>query len=218
MTQPMFTEPMPPAGDSAARLLITPSALVQLSLEDALQVVNYMKYGVIGAGETFVREGDEQDNDHMLLLLDGEVQVKSHDPTRQGNGIVVRVVGEGSLIGELGLLDGVARSADCIALTQLQVGVLYRSDFVRLLEEEPRLGNRLLLAIATRTAARLREITTKFRLFAQMNKVMSAELAADAHGAQRRYATSPQASMPGAGNDARHDFVASRLIDWPELS
>lgn len=218
MTHPMFTEPMPQAGASAARLLITPSALVQLSLDDALQVVNYMKYGVIGAGETFVREGDEQDNDHMLLVLDGDVQVKSHDPTRQGNGIVVRVVGEGSLIGELGLLDGVARSADCIALTDLQVGVLYRSDFVRLLEEDPRLGNRLLLAIATRTAARLREITTKFRLFAQMNKVMSAELAADAHAVQRRYATSSLAPVPGSSSDPRHDFFASRLIDWPELS
>ena len=39
MTHPMFTEPMPQAGASAARLLITPSALVQLSLDDALQVV-----------------------------------------------------------------------------------------------------------------------------------------------------------------------------------
>lgn len=218
MTLTTFTTPMPQADDSAARLLITPSALVQLSLDDARQVVTYMKYGVIDAGQTFVREGDEQDNDHMLLVLDGEVQVKSHDPTRQGNGIVVRVVGEGSLIGELGLLDGVARSADCIALSTLQVGVLYRSEFVRLLDEDPRLGNRLLLAIATRTAARLREITTKFRLFAQMNKVMSAELAADPHGVQRR-AVLPALGASAGGTDAeRADFVPSRLIDWPELS
>lgn len=127
---------------------------------------------------------------------------------------------EGSLIGELGLLDGVARSADCIALTDLQVGVLYRSDFVRLLEEDPRLGNRLLLAIATRTAARLREITTKFRLFAQMNKVMSAELAADAHAVQRRYATSSLAPVPGASNDffaSRADRLAGAVLSGWDL-
>ncbi|HEX5804731.1 MAG TPA: cyclic nucleotide-binding domain-containing protein [Macromonas sp.] len=216
MMVPLSNQPRPMV-DAATRLLITPSALVQLSLEDARQIAGYMQYGVIAAGETFMHEGDEQGNDHMLLVLDGEVQVKGHDPGRQGNGIVVRVVGEGSLIGELGLLDGVARSADCIALTELQVGVLYRSDLMRLLEADPRLGNRLLLAISARTAARLREITTKFRLFVQMNKAMSAELAADPYGVQERHAVAgrPATAPPPAAPEP--DFTVSRYINWPEL-
>lgn len=209
--------------ERAARLLITPAALVQLSLDDARKVVGYMKHGVIAPGTTFVREGDEQGSDHLLLVLAGEVQVKSHDPSRQSQGVVVRVVGEGSLIGELGLLDGQARSVDCIALTELQVGVLYRSDFMRLLEEDPRLGNRLLLAIHTRTAARLREITNKFKLFVQMNKVMSAELAADAHRLETSSGDADGGlfsvpSVAASGSPGPPPFGASRYIDWPELS
>jgi CRP-like cAMP-binding protein len=57
------------------------------------------------------------------------------------------------------------------------VGVLSRADFLQLLEDDPAVGSRLLLAIAKRMADTLRETTRKLKLFAQMNKVLSEELA-----------------------------------------
>lgn len=214
------TPPQPPLLELAAQLLVTPSALVQLSVEEARQVVRYMQPCAIPAGETFMREGDAIDNDFMLLVLEGEVEIESHDPTSEAGGIVVRVIGQGSLIGELGLLDGLARSVNCVALSDLQAMVLLRADFLRLIEEDPRLGTRLLLAMATRTAARLREITTKFKLFVQMNKAMSAELGAHVNQVEAlgTPATGHLASAPGhmPPTDAERDGPLSRYLDWPD--
>ena len=90
--------------------------------------------------------------------------------------MVVNVIGPGHLIGEMGLLDGSPRSATCIANTDVAVAVLSRTALMRLLKDEPRVGARLLLAISTRMAQRLRETTRKLRTFAQMNKAMHEEL------------------------------------------
>ena len=76
----------------------------------------------------------------------------------------------------MGLLDGSPRSATCTANTDVAVAVLSRTALMRLLKDEPRVGARLLLAISTRMAQRLRETTRKLRTFAQMNKAMHEEL------------------------------------------
>lgn len=161
----------------AAQLLITPSALQELSLEDAAKVAAYMGHRTIAAGSVFMREGDDTDCDHMLLVLEGELSVEHHPMPGEDKQLVVRIMGPGSLIGELGLLDGAPRSANCVADTTIEAAVLQRHDFLRLLEEDPRVGTRLLLAIAKRMADHLRDSTRKLKLFAQMNKVLSEELA-----------------------------------------
>lgn len=164
------------ADERAARLLITPSALQTLSLEDAIKIVAYMQPRLIEAGCEFVREGEAVDNDHMLLVLEGDVSVQNSSLQDDDDNLVVRVLGPGSLIGELGLLDGAPRSASCVANSDMLVAVLLRADFLALLEDEPAVGARFLLAISKRMADTLRETTRKLKLFAQMNKVLSAEL------------------------------------------
>ena len=165
------------ADERAARLLVTPSALQTLSLEDAIKIVAYLQPRVIEAGCEFVREGEAVDNDHMLLVLEGDLSVQNNSLQDDDEHLVVRVMGPGSLIGELGLLDGAPRSASCIANTDMLVGVLSRSDFLQLLQDDPAVGSRFLLAITKRMADTLRETTRKLKLFAQMNKVLSEELA-----------------------------------------
>lgn len=161
----------------AARLLITPSALGELSFDDALQVVDRMRLRVIEAGTVFVREGESAGSDHMLLILDGELSVENTDLGQGEADMVVRLMGPGSLIGELGLLDGAPRSASCVAYTDILAAELGREAFVRLIEDDPRVGARLLLAIAKRMADHLRDATRRLRLFTQMNRVLSRELA-----------------------------------------
>ena len=165
------------ADERAARLLITPSSLQALSLEDAIKIVAYMQPRLIEAGCEFVREGEAVDNDHMLLVLEGDLSVQNSSLQDDDDDLVVRVLGPGSLIGELGLLDGAPRSASCVANSDMLVAVLSRADFLTLLEDEPAVGARFLLAISKRMADTLRETTRKLKLFAQMNKVLSAELA-----------------------------------------
>lgn len=163
--------------ERAARLLVTPSALQTLSLDDAIKIVTYMQPRMIEAGCEFVREGESVDNDHMLLVLEGDLSVQNSSLQDDDDHLVVRVMGPGSLIGELGLFDGAPRSASCIANSDMLVGVLSRADFLQLLQDDPAVGSRFLLAITKRMADTLRETTRKLKLFAQMNKVLSDELA-----------------------------------------
>lgn len=165
-----------PLDQQAARLLITPSALEVLSLDDAIQVVSYMQLRLVPEGTVMMREGETEGSDHMLLVLEGDLTVESRS-LHDDEDMVVRIMGPGSLIGELGLLDGAPRSASCVANTDMAVAVLTRTDFLRLIQDEPRVGARLLLAVSKRIADLLREVTHKLKLFAQMNKVLSQELA-----------------------------------------
>lgn len=159
----------------AARLLVTSSALDDLTLTDAMKVVEYMRPKRIRAGTVFISEGQTRQNDYMLLVLEGDISVENALPGLSES-MVVNIMGPGSLIGEMGVLDGSPRSATCTATTDVAVAVLSRTALMRLLKDEPRVGSRLLLAISKRMADHLRETTRKLKTFAQMNKALQQEL------------------------------------------
>ena len=159
----------------AARLLVTPSALDDLTLADAKRVVGYMHPQIISAGTVFIQEGELTGNDYMMLILEGDISVENELPGADGS-IVVNVIGPGHLIGEMGVLDGSPRSATCTAITDVAAAVLSRAALRRLLKADPAVGARLLLAISKRMADHLRETTRKLELFAKMNRALSDEL------------------------------------------
>lgn len=171
----MFENPDLAPEEVAARMLVTPTALDDLTLSDAMKVVGYMRPQVIPAGTVFIEEGEIRKTDYMMLVLEGDIAVENELPGLNES-MVVNVIGPGHLIGEMGLLDGSPRSANCTATTDIVVAVLTRTALMRLLKDEPRVGARLLLAISTRMAQRLRDTTRKLRTFAQMNKAMHEEL------------------------------------------
>jgi len=164
-----------PAEEAAAHLLVTPSALADLSLQDAARVVGYMKPKRFKAGTIVIQEGESRYNDYMLLLLSGDIAVENELPGANDS-MVVTIIGPGSLLGEMGVIDGSPRSATCTANTDITVGILTRTALMRLLRDEPGVGARLLLAITKRMSDRLRETTRKLRTFAQMNRVLQQEL------------------------------------------
>ncbi len=171
----MFENPDLAPEEVAARMLVTPTALDDLTVADAMKVVGYMRPKVIPAGTVFIEEGEVRKTDYMMLVLEGDIAVENELPGLNES-MVVNVIGPGHLIGEMGLLDGSPRSATCTATTDIVVAVLTRTALMRLLKDEPRVGARLLLAISTRMAQRLRDTTRKLRTFAQMNKAMHEEL------------------------------------------
>jgi CRP/FNR family cyclic AMP-dependent transcriptional regulator len=171
----IFESPELAPEEVAARLLVTPSALDDLTLADAMRVVTYMRPHRIKAGAVFIHEGELKRNDYMLLVLEGDISVENELPGHEGS-MVVNIIGPGHLIGEMGVLDGSPRSATCTATTDIAAAVLSRTALMRLLKAEPAVGARLLLAISKRMADRLRETTRKLRTFAQMNKALQQEL------------------------------------------
>lgn len=171
----IFESPELAPEEVAARLLVTPSALDDLTLGDAMRVVAYMRPHRIKSGTVFIHEGEVKRNDYMLLVLEGDISVENELPGHEGT-MVVNIIGPGHLIGEMGVLDGSPRSATCTATTDIAAAVLSRTALMRLLKAEPAVGARLLLAISKRMADRLRETTRKLRTFAQMNKALQQEL------------------------------------------
>ena len=165
----------PESLDNAAQLLTAPGALMQLTLEEARIVASYMAERTIAADTTFIREGDAGDNGFMALLLEGEVVVESIVVSRTEPG-TVRVLGPGSLVGEVGLVDREPRSASCTASTDVVCAILTREAIEALIDAQPRVGAKLLLAISVRLAQRLRDNARKLRLYAKLAQAMSMEM------------------------------------------
>ena len=164
------------AADLAAEMLIAPTALMQLTMPEARLVVRYMQPQIVAKGTVFIREGDVRDTGFLVLLLDGEVTVEALVASRV-EPIVITLLGPGSLIGELGLLDGQPRYASCIAATQLRCAILTRKALKHLMQENPAVAAKLLLAMSQRIAKRLREVTDKLKMYAQLTQAMEQEIA-----------------------------------------
>ena len=172
---PPDTTPRVRAFEMAAELLTAPNALIHLSLDEARVVVGYMTPRFIPADTTFIIEGDAADEGFMALLLEGEVVVESITVSRT-EPLTIRVLGPGSLIGEVGLVDEEPRSASCTTSADSLCAILTREAFKALINEEPRIGSKLLLAIAARLAERLRDNARKLRLYAKLAKAMQLEI------------------------------------------
>jgi|SRR6185369_15196603 len=163
------------AAQRAAEMLSAPSALLQLDQEEARTIVAYMQPRRIAEGTTFIREGDTDHTDFMLMVLDGEVTIETIVVSRT-TPITVTVLGPGSLIGEMGLLDGAPRSASCTAISNLRCAILTRDALNQLLDDQPRTAAKLMMAISLRIAQRMRDNQDKLKLYAQLTQAMNEEI------------------------------------------
>ena len=161
--------------ENAARLLAAPAALMQLSAIEAKIVVSYMRPEKVPSGVTFITEGDQENTGFMVLLLDGEVLVETITVSRT-EPVTTAVLGPGSLIGEMGILDTGPRSASCTASTDIQCAVLTREDLETMIAEQPTIGAKFLLAVSARISERYRDTLRKLKLFARLASTMQDEL------------------------------------------
>ncbi len=66
--------------------------------------------------------------------------------------------------------------ASCTAETDLFCAVLTREALQSLVEEEPAIGAKLLMAVSARIAERLRDTVRKLRLYANLAQTMQVEI------------------------------------------
>jgi CRP-like cAMP-binding protein len=163
------------SAEHAAQLLRAPNALHQLTMEEARVVVAYMTPQFIPEGTTFIREGDAGDGGFMVLVLGGEVVVESFTVSTT-EPLTVTVLGPGSLLGEVGLVDNGPRSASCVADTDVNIAMLTRVALQTLIAQNPLVGARLLLTVSAVLAERLRDYDRKLRLYAKLAMAMHEEI------------------------------------------
>lgn len=159
----------------AARLLRAPTALMQLSETEAFTIVGFMTPHRFARGTTIIRQGEAIDTGFMVLVLDGEITVENLIGHRV-NPVTVNVLGPGSLIGEMALVDGAARSATCTASTDVHCAVLTRDALETLITKRPATAAKLMTAVAQRLAERLRESIHKQQIYSKLVQSLQEEL------------------------------------------
>ncbi len=108
-------------------------------------------------GQAMIREGDV--GDWMLLILSGTVDVtkkSEHDETSR-----LAVIKEGAAVGEMSMLDSAPRYASCTAIEEVQAGVLTRATIAHLIQENPKVGAKLLVKLTQLLAQRLRNTSNQ---------------------------------------------------------
>ena len=101
----------------------------------------------------------EQDwGESVFLLRSGLAKVRTY--TADGDEVVMSLLGEGDVFGEMAALDGAARSADVVALTPLHLVKLRSVPFAALLQQQATFA----LALARLEASRLRDLNQRFAL------------------------------------------------------
>jgi CRP/FNR family transcriptional regulator, cyclic AMP receptor protein len=172
---PRPIERFPELARSAAELLHSPPALLGLSAEEARAVVAAMQLFDIPKGATLLEEHDREDTGHMFLILSGEVSVEVDHAGPAP--VPISVLGAGSLIGEMALLDGQPRSTHCSALSAVQAAGLSRAGLDALLQSQPRVAARLLAEVGCIVSNRLRALSDQLRIYARLAESQQREIA-----------------------------------------
>ncbi len=163
------------SAELAAELLAAPDAMMRLTLDEARIVVSYMNPRKFAEGTVFIQEGDKNNTDYMVLVLDGEVTVESIVVSRT-TPVTTAVLGAGSLLGEMGIVDGEPRSATCTATSEVRAAIFTRSALEKLINEQPAIGAKFMMSISLRIAERLRDTADKLKLYAQLTQAMQQEI------------------------------------------
>lgn len=118
----------------------------------------------VRAGDTVFREGDT--SGAAYGVIEGRIRIEVTTPT--GGRLVLGMKEPGDLLGELGALDGSARSATAVALDDVVLVQASVDEFLRAVEEEPGLAVDLLRRLSKdlrssvgRTTARASADTTQ---------------------------------------------------------
>ncbi len=101
--------------------------------------------------------------DAVFVVASGRVKVVI--TSSDGKEFILTVLGAGQVFGEMALLESAPRSASVVTLSAVEVLVINRVDFQRLLESNPRISLRL-MAILSR---RLRRANSKMESLAYMD-------------------------------------------------
>ncbi len=170
--------PHPPLAETeklAAQMLAQPNPVAQLSLDEAMVVVDMMRPKRIAAGTVFISEGETQHIDYMALILAGEAAVETRIPGSAERRLI-NIVGAGTILGDMSVIDGMPRLTSCRAQSDLSVAILTRARLQELLTTHPVIAAKLLLTLHLRASQIARVTLGKFNKIEQMNTVLRQQL------------------------------------------
>ncbi|MFY9780974.1 MAG: Crp/Fnr family transcriptional regulator [Candidatus Baltobacteraceae bacterium] len=145
---------MPKHGDDITRTISLESLrIVPLfrdfdvaELAEVAQLVTARRYG---KHQTIFREGDPGQT--FYLILEGSVAIVRIAP--DGRETILSILKERDFFGEMSIFDSSVRAASVRTLTEVEVGVIERDDFLALIDRSPRIGRLLVISLSERLRA-----------------------------------------------------------------
>lgn len=131
-----------------------------LSNGEMERVANILGFHRYRPNEVIFREGDTGDT--MYFISKGTVSIYFN--LKEGaHKKRIASFGEGIFFGEMALLEEKPRSATAVADEETELYSLTRADFLRLLDEEPKIASKIQLGIARELSARLRTTSEELK-------------------------------------------------------
>ena len=119
---------------------------------------SYMKTRRVARGATIFAKGDPGSG--LMGVLSGMVKVSV--ASAEGKDIVLNIFHEGEIFGEIALLDGRPRTADATAMSDCELIVIERRDFIPFLNDHPDVTIKfieILCARLRRTSEQVQDVT-----------------------------------------------------------
>lgn len=85
---------------------------------------------------------------NLFIIKKGRVKISRIDES--GGEVIFAILGEGDFFGELSIIDGLTRSATVTSIEDVELLVLWRGDFIDILEKYPQIAITLLKELASR--------------------------------------------------------------------
>ena len=130
--------------------------------ENAEELCEFFDCRTASDGETLWTEGSSCD--YIAIIVSGRVEVKKQTGFKDRH-VVVGVIGSGSIIGSLCILDGNPRAVTAEALEDISFLTLTRENFEKLISTNPDAGVKLLKGILMSVSIRLRRCFDRLTTF-----------------------------------------------------
>jgi CRP-like cAMP-binding protein len=132
--------------------------LAEIRLFDALdtqernELGEWLTYKELKRGSVIYRQGSLGRS--VCFVVDGELDVIHRSDVGDAK---IATLSKGEAVGELGLIDGLTRSADVIASSDAAVLILSRKEFDKMVAEKPIIGFKVLQQLAKAMSKTLRD-------------------------------------------------------------
>jgi CRP/FNR family transcriptional regulator/CRP/FNR family cyclic AMP-dependent transcriptional regulator len=101
---------------------------------------------------------ENEEGDSLFMILEGRIKVTILGD--DGREIILTMLGEGDLFGEMALLDNEPRSATAIAVEESELLLLQRNDFQSVIHEHPGISAALIKVLSNRLRRANHQIST----------------------------------------------------------
>jgi len=132
--------------ESQRQLLRRSPLFLRLADDEVEAILAHATVSRYAEGQQIFAKGDPGNS--MMAVLKGHISITA--PSADGRQVVLTVMHEGDVFGEIALLDGKDRTADATAMVDCELLVVPRRSLLAFLQRRPDLCIRLLLVLCDR--------------------------------------------------------------------